>query len=198
MSDAAMNRHRVGSGPTSAVLPKLAATALMLVLAAVWLGPVLLIVMTSIKSNAEFLAGPFALPKSPTIQPYIDVWFGLGFGTLMQKQPALCDGRLGAGGGARSGPRFRAQPVRAAGQAMHIRPSADGADAAAADGAHSSLRHLRTLHLLDTKIGLIIVHGVYGMPSQILILRGFMTTIPREIEKAARSRARRTSRFSAR
>ena len=45
---------------------------------------------------------------------------------------------------------------------------------------------LRTLHLLDTKIGLIIVHGVYGMPAQILILRGFMTAIPSEIEKAAR------------
>jgi ABC-type maltose transport system permease subunit len=37
----------------------------------------------------------------------------------------------------------------------------------------------------DTRIGLIIVHAAYGMPAQILILRGFMTTIPREIEKAA-------------
>jgi ABC-type glycerol-3-phosphate transport system permease component len=44
---------------------------------------------------------------------------------------------------------------------------------------------LRAFNLLDTKLGLIIVHGVYGMPAQILILRGFMTTIPREIEKAA-------------
>ena len=44
---------------------------------------------------------------------------------------------------------------------------------------------LRTLHLLDTKIGLIIVHGVYGMPMQILALRGFMTSIPKEIDKAA-------------
>jgi len=44
---------------------------------------------------------------------------------------------------------------------------------------------LRWLHLFDTRIGLILVHGVYGMPSQILILRGFMTTIPRDIEKAA-------------
>ena len=32
---------------------------------------------------------------------------------------------------------------------------------------------------------MIIVHGAYGMPAQVLILRGFMTTIPREIEKAA-------------
>ena len=49
---------------------------------------------------------------------------------------------------------------------------------------------LRSLHLLDTRIGLIIVHGVYGMPAQILILRGFMTAIPREIEKAAQIEGR--------
>ncbi len=64
MSDTTM--IATGRSPLLAVLPKLAATALMLVLAAVWLGPVLLIVMTSIKSNADFLAEPFALPKSPT------------------------------------------------------------------------------------------------------------------------------------
>ena len=39
-------------------------------LAAVWLGPIILIVMTSIKSNEAFLAGPFALPTSPTLAPY--------------------------------------------------------------------------------------------------------------------------------
>ena len=77
MSDAALSAGAMRRGSLSSILPKLAATLLMLVLAAVWLGPLLLIVMTSIKSNAEFLAGPFALPRSPTIQPYIDVWFGL-------------------------------------------------------------------------------------------------------------------------
>jgi raffinose/stachyose/melibiose transport system permease protein len=44
---------------------------------------------------------------------------------------------------------------------------------------------LRSLNLLDTRLGLIVVHAAYGMPAQILILRGFMTTIPRDIEKAA-------------
>jgi len=48
------------------------------------------------------------------------------------------------------------------------------------------LRHAAPRSICSTpKLGLIIVHGVYGMPAQILILRGFMTTIPREIEKAA-------------
>jgi ABC-type glycerol-3-phosphate transport system permease component len=52
------------------VAPKVSATLIMLALAAVWLGPIILIVMTSIKSNQAFLAGPFALPTSPTLAPY--------------------------------------------------------------------------------------------------------------------------------
>jgi len=50
------------------IAPKLSATLIMLVLAAVWLGPIGLIVMTSIKSNSAFLAGPFALPTSPNLR----------------------------------------------------------------------------------------------------------------------------------
>jgi raffinose/stachyose/melibiose transport system permease protein len=87
-------------------LPKAIATILALLIALVWVGPFLLMVVTSIKPNAEFLRGPLYTT-------------------------------------------------------------------------------LRTLHLLDTKIGLILVHGVYGMPMQILALRGFMTSIPKEIDKAA-------------
>ena len=63
--------------------PKSTATIIMLALAAVWLGPIILIVMTSIKSNEAFLAGPFALPTSPTLAPYFSVWASMQFGTLL-------------------------------------------------------------------------------------------------------------------
>ena len=63
--------------------PKVTATIIMLALAAVWLGPIILIVMTSIKSNEAFLAGPFALPTSPTLAPYFSVWASMQFGTLL-------------------------------------------------------------------------------------------------------------------
>ena len=42
---------------------------LLAVLVFVWLGPILLVVMTSIKSNDAFLAGPFARPTEPTFAP---------------------------------------------------------------------------------------------------------------------------------
>ena len=63
--------------------PKVSATLIMLVLAAVWLGPIILVVMTSIKTNQDFLNGPFALPVSPTLAPYFSVWESMNFGTLL-------------------------------------------------------------------------------------------------------------------
>src|SRR5277367_4457517 len=65
------------------IAPKLSATLIMLALAVVWLGPIILIVMTSIKSNQAFLAGPFALPTSPTLAPYVSVWNSMNFSSLL-------------------------------------------------------------------------------------------------------------------
>lgn len=48
-----------------------------------WMGPILLIIITSIKTNEDFLAGPFSLPSPPTVQPYITVWNALEFDGLL-------------------------------------------------------------------------------------------------------------------
>ncbi len=64
--------------------PKVLATVIALILAAIWIGPLALMVMTSIKPNSEFLNGPFALPIAPTLAPYWNVWEGLHFGVLLE------------------------------------------------------------------------------------------------------------------
>src|ERR1700740_1976996 len=61
---------------------KLTGLMLLAVLVFICLGPGLLVIMTSIKSNDAFLAGPFALPTEPTFAPYVTVWNALGFGRL--------------------------------------------------------------------------------------------------------------------
>jgi raffinose/stachyose/melibiose transport system permease protein len=45
---------------------------------------------------------------------------------------------------------------------------------------------LRRLGLLDNLFGLMIVHAAYGMPFNMLVMRGFMANIPKELESAAR------------
>src|SRR5271163_2181502 len=165
--------------------PKVTATIIMLALAAVWLGPIILIVMTSIKSNQAFLAGPFALPTSPTLAPYFSVWASMQFGTL------LANSLLYATTGSALAvllalvPAFGLSRMEIPGKKIIFALLLTGLMLPQQTVLIPLYDTLRAFNLLDTKIGLIIVHGVYGMPAQILILRGFMTTIPREIEKAA-------------
>lgn len=45
---------------------------------------------------------------------------------------------------------------------------------------------LKTLGLLDSRIGLILVYAAMGLPSTVFILTGFLRTLPRELEEAAR------------
>jgi ABC-type glycerol-3-phosphate transport system permease component len=165
--------------------PKVSATLIMLALAAVWLGPIILVVMTSIKTNQDFLNGPFALPASPTLAPYFSVWESMNFGTLLAN--SLLYATLGS---ALAGllalvPAFGLSRMDVPGKRMIFGLLLTGLMLPQQTVLIPLYDTLRALNLLDTKLGLIIVHGVYGMPAQILILRGFMTTIPREIEKAA-------------
>jgi raffinose/stachyose/melibiose transport system permease protein len=45
---------------------------------------------------------------------------------------------------------------------------------------------LRSVGLVDSRLGLILIHAAFGMPLELLILTGFISNIPRELEYAAR------------
>jgi raffinose/stachyose/melibiose transport system permease protein len=183
MSSLAIQSRRGVTTRLRYAAPRLFATLLAFLLAAIWLGPLALMVITSIKPNKEFLNGPFALPIAPTLEPYQKVWEGLNFGVLMQN--SLLYATTGAALAVLLAlvPAFALSRFEIPGKKYVFALLLTGLILQTVLIPLYDI--LRWLHLLDTRIGLIIVHGVYGMPAQILILRGFMTTIPREIEKAA-------------
>ena len=150
-----------------------------------WLGPFILITMTSIKSNADFLAGPFSLPTHPTIAPYVTVWKALDFTNLLSN--SLLYATVGSAGAVllALAPAYALSRKQIPGQNILFGLLLVGLmlpQQTVLIPLYDTLRHLS---LLDTKVGLIIVHAAYGMPSQVLILRGFMTSIPKELDKAA-------------
>ena len=169
----------------SAFVSKTLATILALAIAIVWVGPFLRMVVTSIKPNSEFLRGPFALPVAPNFDAYRKVWAGLDFPTL------LGNSALYSATGAALAvllalvPAYGLSRFEIPGKKIIFGILLMGLMLPQQTVLIPLYTTLRTLHLLDTKIGLIIVHGVYGMPMQILALRGFMTSIPKEIDKAA-------------
>lgn len=158
---------------------------LLIVFVLIWLGPIILIVMTSLKSNEAFLAGPFALPTSPTVAPYVTVWNALGFDVLLGN--SLLYATLGSALAVLLAlvPAYALSRKNIPGQKIIFGMLLTGLMLPQQTVLIPLYDTLRTLNLLDTKLGLIIVHAAYGMPSQVLILRGFMTAIPRELDKAA-------------
>jgi ABC-type glycerol-3-phosphate transport system permease component len=164
---------------------KLTGLTLLAVLIFVWLGPILLILITSIKTNDDFLAGPFGLPLSPTIQPYITVWNAMNFGPLMANSLLYASAGSALAVILALVPAFALSRLEVPGKKLIFGVILTGLMLPQQTVLIPLYDTLRSLHLLDTRIGLIVVHAAYGMPSQILLLRGFMTTIPREIEKAA-------------
>jgi raffinose/stachyose/melibiose transport system permease protein len=165
--------------------PKIFATLFALLLAAVWIGPLALMVITSIKPNSEFLNGPFAWPIAPTFEPYRKVWVGLNFGVLMENSLIYAAAGSALAVGLALVPAFALSRFEPPGKRYIFALLLTGLMLPQQTVLIPLYDILRWLNLFDTRIGLILVHGVYGMPSQVLILRGFMTTIPRDIEKAA-------------
>jgi ABC-type glycerol-3-phosphate transport system permease component len=165
--------------------PKIFATLFALLLAAVWVGPLALMVITSIKPNSEFLNGPFALPIAPTFEPYLKVWEGLHFGILLQNSLLYAATGAALAVGLALVPAYALSRFEPPGKRYVFALLLTGLMLPQQTVLIPLYDILRWLHLFDTRIGLIVIHGVYGMPAQVLILRGFMTTIPRDIEKAA-------------
>jgi raffinose/stachyose/melibiose transport system permease protein len=187
MSELALPRQRpLSFTRIRAALPRVFATLVAFVLAIVWIGPLALIVITSIKPNSEFLNGPYALPHSPTLEPYRNVWNGLHFGELLQNSLLYATTGSALAVLLALVPAFALSRFEPPGKRYIFALLLTGLMLPQQTVLIPLYDMLRWLQLLDTRIGLIIVHGVYGMPAQILILRGFMTAIPREIEKAAR------------
>ena len=168
-------------------LSKLVYTFITITLLALWVFPLVLTIFTSVKTNAEMLlAGPLAIPQEPTLKAFARAWDVLNFNVLLGNSllyafagtslaiilallPAYALSRFHIPGGGLifvvllTGMMLPQQTV--------VLPLYDV---------------LRKLHLLDSKWGLIMVHGMYGLPLVLLILRGFMVGIPQELESAAR------------
>src|SRR5699024_2041735 len=50
---------------------------------------------------------------------------------------------------------------------------------------HPIIQHVLNVNLIDNPLSIVITYTAYNLPITVMILLGFYTTIPREIEEAA-------------
>lgn len=148
--------------------------------------PIAFMVLSSLKTTREIFQRPFGLPDAPRWDNYAQVWGAAHFAvyfrnsvvvTIVSMALILTTGTLAAYALARY--RFRGNdllflyfltgimvPIRLAIIPLFVL--------------------MRDLGLLDTLWSLVFVYAASGLPSAVFILTGFLRTVPRELDEAAR------------
>lgn len=146
--------------------------------------PMLWLVVSSFKTNTELMGDPFSLPAKWQIQNYINAFQVSGLGTLFMNSIiiSLCATALN---------------VAVAGMASYVisRFEFKGREAifnTFTVGILVPINALMVPYFLvvnkigvyNTRFGLILVYAAVGLPLSISIVRGFMNSIPGELEEA--------------
>ena len=160
--------------------------ALLILNAVVMVYPLVVMVLSAFKTNAELFVSPFALPESFAPTNAVRVWQETNFLRYLGNSAIvttsavlgiLVIGTMAAYALARYPFRFSAVvflfflsglmvPLKLAVIPLFIQ--------------------LDALGLIDTRAGLVLVYVAMGLPSAIFILTGFLRSLPGELEEAAR------------
>lgn len=154
--------------------------------AVICLYPVLLMLMSSLKSNAEIFGSPLGLPTSLTLKSYRQLlqqlpYFGYIKNSVIVSVAAvfltLLFGAMASFYLARF--HFKWNPALffffLMGMMIPIKL-----------GIIPLFLFMRSLHVLDTLWSLILIYTAIGIPISVLILSRFFRTMPKELEEAAR------------
>ena len=160
---------------------------LLLALNALWvLGPLVIAVFSAFKSTREIFAAPFSPPTSPTLENLATVWAAGRFDLYLRNSGIVTLGALALilGTGATAAYalgryRFRLNdPIYVFFLCGLLIP--------AKLAIIPLFVLLKTLGLLDSHPGLILVYAAGGLPAAVFILTGFFRALPADLDNAAR------------
>jgi len=148
--------------------------------------PLIVMVLSSFKTNAEIFTSPFALPQSFTLANAGKVWTDTKFVQYLANSLIvtgasivliLLFSTMAAYAIARYEFRFSNAVLMffLSGMTVPLKLA-----------IIPLFIQLDTLHLIDTYTGLVLVYVAMGIPSAIFIMTGFLRSLPRELEEAAR------------
>lgn len=163
-----------------------AATVSVGALMLVWLYPVIMSVMTSLKTDAEVRGNPIGLPSAPSFNAFVRAWQVINLGTLLRNSVILA-----VGGSVLS--LILCFPL-AYFIARRLVPFANALFAFLLVGLMVPQQMViiplynlaASVGLTGSLWGLIIIHGIYGIPFALLVFRGFFAAIPRSLDESAR------------
>ena len=147
--------------------------------------PLLTTVIGGFKSNAELLLRPFGLPSVWLTENYISVLYSQAFWRQMLNSTLVMAGTAIGVVVLASMPAFVFARMQFRGRDVLFNFFTLGILFPLAVAILPLYITLRQLNLIDTHWGIILPQIAFGLPGNILILRGFFAGLPRELEEAA-------------
>ena len=147
--------------------------------------PVFWVIYTSFKTNGEFVANPWALPKKWQLENYVNAWVKIDFQTYTLNSIVITLISV-----------FLVVILSNTVAYLLVRTQKKWGEALLMlfiAGLYvptslilpSEFTVMYDLHLWNTRIGLVILYVVFSLPYSILIMSGFYKSMPKELEEAA-------------
>ncbi|MER7444510.1 carbohydrate ABC transporter permease [Micromonospora avicenniae] len=154
--------------------------------AAIAFGPLLLVLIGSLRPNAEILRAPIGLPTSFDLSNYTRAWQTASISTYFMNSlavtcasVALCVSVSAMAAHALARWKFR-------GRALLAAFFLSGLMIPAKLGLLPVFYMFQSMGLIDSRIGLVLLYAASGIPFSVFVIMGFMRGMPGELEEAAR------------
>jgi len=165
---------------------KLVFTLLLFSLLLVYSYPVFLTIITSLKNDAEVIQNPIGLPIQVSFGAFMRAWTTLHMGNLIMYSLLYSIGGTLLAILIAIGPAYALGRFNIPGGNIVFVILLTGLMVPQQTVVIPLYEVLTKLSLLNNPLGLIMVHGVYGTAFVLLVLRGFIGSVPKELEDAAR------------
>ena len=148
------------------------------------ISPLVWLVISSLKTNGELMGAPLALPKKLQFQNYINAFEVSGLGRLFLNSIIISITATILNVIVSSMASYAIARYDFKGKELIFTLISAGIMVPVSALMVPVFILIKNLGLYDTKLALILTYSAMGLPLSIFIIRGFMNTIPRELEEA--------------
>lgn len=158
----------------------------LVVLAALWIAPVVFIVFTSLKSNAMVMgASAFEPPAHPDFSNYASAWARGKFSTTVFNSAVITIVKVPLGLMISAMAAYALSRIEIAGGRIIFLLVVFGTMIPFQALLAPLFTLVNELGLINTYIGVILPYLAFGIPYQVFVLHGFFRDLPRELSEAA-------------
>jgi ABC-type glycerol-3-phosphate transport system permease component len=154
--------------------------------ALVALAPLVVMVLDSLRPNAEVLARPLGLPATLDLSSYATAWTQASFSTYVRNSVLVTVSAVALDVAVSLPAAYVLGRHHFRGSGLLIAYFLAGLMVPVRLGVLPIFDLLGRLNLVDSRLGLVLVYAASGIPFSIFILAAFFRGLPRELEEAAR------------